>query len=93
MLKDIIKEQKIKMNEKYGYSHGQGQIITETAQIVAREVLREINEFADKKVKIHLEIESTHSSYPKQWHEGNRNAFYDLQAHLQSLEESLLDKE
>jgi hypothetical protein len=58
----------------------------ETCRLVAEAAKEEererIAKWAEKKIRIHLEIERTHTNYPKDWHEGNRNALYDFQASL-----------
>ena len=47
--------------------------------------LEEMRAFLKEKIDIHLEIERTRTSYPKDWHEGNRNGLYDALTHLDSL--------
>jgi hypothetical protein len=47
--------------------------------------LEEMRALLKKEIAIHLEIERTHTSYPKDWHEGNRNGLYDALTHIDSL--------
>jgi hypothetical protein len=89
MLKDIIKEQKLKMNEKYGYSQGQGQIITETAQIVAREVLRKVREGYGDEREFEIQPDGEYHFGANQKVIGWNKARLAYLTYLQSLENEL----
>ncbi len=41
--------------------------------------------FVERKIAIHREIMKTHTSYPKDWHEGNIKALSDLLEYLQNI--------
>ena len=89
MLKDIIEREKAKAKEDYGIgdyeSYNLDELIEQTAQIVAREVLRKVREGVPGEVPSmpDLCIDS---------HEGWLRSTDTLLTHLQSLEESLLEE-
>lgn len=41
-------------------------------------LLSTIKSEVEKKVKVHLDVERSRTSSKKDWHEGNRNALYDV---------------
>lgn len=59
--------------------------ITKGYELALEEVERE----AQKGYDIHLQIENTYETYPKDWHAGNRNALSDILTHIAHLKETI----
>jgi hypothetical protein len=97
MLKDIIEERQKKARENYRLAEQQWEFsptdldkeIAETAQIVAREVLRKVREGAKGREIISDKKLQFVNPHIKTWEDGYNFAIDDTLTHLQSLEEEL----
>ena len=64
-------------------------LISQAVHAGAAAMLQRVREVAEKEIAIHLHIEKMHSSYPKDWHEGNINGLCDLLSHLDTLQKEI----